>query len=295
MPLSEWLGKAKIDFYHAATPRSIKQKDGTDRNLLKICEDSTPPCYLNPLLGSGHLQTMWTATKPEGPSIYYRRKVFNAEQEAYHGTFAVDFVVKPFEESDPTLSNRTVYFTDNQFARLKSEDSKPMLVVLHGLSGGSHEVYLRHTIAPLVDSGNWEICIVNSRGCAKSKITSGILYNARATWDIRQVVRWLRKTFPNRPLFGLGFSLGANMLTNVSGCTSLTMGFFVDDGSTVARKAPIASSKQPSSVRTPSTWRSPASCFKILSLEEKSTSATWVVSSPRHPVCSDCVACLRIV
>ncbi|TQS31831.1 hypothetical protein Golomagni_07875, partial [Golovinomyces magnicellulatus] len=49
------------------------------------------------------------------------------------------------------------------------------------------------------------------------KITSGLLYNARATWDIRQTVKWLRKTFPNRPLFGLGFSLGANMLTNYCG------------------------------------------------------------------------------
>lgn len=57
--------------------------------------------------------------------------------------------------------------------------------------------------------------MVNSRGCAKSKITTGVLYNARATWDVRQVVHWLRKTFPNRPLFGIGFSLGANILVNV--------------------------------------------------------------------------------
>jgi predicted alpha/beta-fold hydrolase len=48
------------------------------------------------------------------------------------------------------------------------------------------------------------------------KITTTVLYNGRATWDIRQVVKWCRKTFPNRPLFGIGFSLGANMMTNVS-------------------------------------------------------------------------------
>jgi predicted alpha/beta-fold hydrolase len=35
-----------------------------------------------------------------------------------------------------------------------------------------------------------------------------------------QVVKWLKKTFPNRPLFGLGFSLGANILTNVSSLVS---------------------------------------------------------------------------
>jgi len=48
------------------------------------------------------------------------------------------------------------------------------------------------------------------------KITSSILFNARATWDCRQTVKWLRKTFPNRPLYGIGFSLGANILTNVN-------------------------------------------------------------------------------
>jgi uncharacterized protein len=30
-----------------------------------------------------------------------------------------------------------------------------------------------------------------------------------------QFVKWANKTFPNRPLFGLGFSLGACILTNV--------------------------------------------------------------------------------
>lgn len=89
-----------------------------------------------------------------------------------------------------------------------------MVVVLHGLSGGSHEIYLRHVLKPLAEAG-WEGCVVNSRGCAGSGITTGLLYNARATWDVRQVVEWLRERFPNRPLFGVGFSLGANILVNV--------------------------------------------------------------------------------
>ena len=97
---------------------------------------------------------------------------------------------------------------------MRSEDDTPMLVILHGLSGGSHEIYLRRVLKPMIDAG-WEACVVNSRGCAMSKITSGVLYNARATWDVRQVVKWLKGRFPKRPLFGLGFSLGANILVNV--------------------------------------------------------------------------------
>lgn len=183
----EWLGVAKVDFTHAPSPRTVKEKNGQETDIVKICENATPPCELNPLLFNGHLQTMWTATKPRGPSIYYRRKLFEAEDPVYEGTFAVDFVVEPHQEEDPNLSRRTVNFTDEQFKNIGSDDSKPMLIVLHGLSGGSHEIYLRHCIAPLVDSGKWEICIVNSRGCARSKITTGVLYNARATWDVRQV------------------------------------------------------------------------------------------------------------
>ncbi|TDZ74106.1 putative esterase [Colletotrichum trifolii] len=213
----EWLGLASINFTHAESPVAIREKDGSHTDILKICEKTTPPCQMNPLLFNGHLQTMWTATKQHGPPVYYRRKVFDADSKAFAGTFAVDFVTAPFEETDDTLPPRTAYYEDQEFTSLQSDDDRPQLVVLHGLSGGSHEIYLRHAIAPLIDCGKWEICVVNSRGCANSKFTSGTLYNARATWDFRQTVKWLKKKFPNRPLFGLGFSLGANMLTNYCG------------------------------------------------------------------------------
>ncbi|KHO01462.1 hydrolase, alpha/beta fold family [Metarhizium album ARSEF 1941] len=224
----EWFGHAKVEFTHAPAPRAMRAKDGKKTDLLKIVEDSTPPCRLNPLLFNGHIQTMWTATKPSGPPVYYRRRIFDADHKTYKGTFAVDFAVQPFEEVDETLPRRTAYYTDEEFDNIGSDDCKPMLVVLHGLSGGSFEVYLRHTIAPLLGAGGWEVCVVNSRGCARSNITSGVLYNARATWDCRQTVKWLKKTFPNRPLFGLGFSLGANMLTNVSPQPRIVGRFGVD-------------------------------------------------------------------
>jgi len=218
--MASWLGHAKTSFTHSPNPLALKTKDGPSTDLLKVCEESTPPCHLNPLLFNGHLQTMWTAIKNDGPPIYYKRKIFEQEDPAYAGSFAVDFVTKPNSGSDYTLPIRTTFFSDEEFEKIGSLDDRPMLVVLHGLSGGSYEIYLKHVLAPLtgVDvEGKWEACVVNSRGCAMSKITSSVLYNARATWDVRQSVSWLRKKFPNRPLFGIGFSLGANILTNYIG------------------------------------------------------------------------------
>ncbi|KAF2836899.1 AB-hydrolase YheT [Patellaria atrata CBS 101060] len=212
--MSSWLGYAKTSFHHAPKTITLTTSSGSEIPLSELCKDATPPCRLNPLLFNGHLQTFWTAYKGYDIPIVYRRKIFEAEDPAVAGTFAVDFVSRIPGEKDESLPPRTSYFTDQEFGEYGSSDSKPMLVTLHGLSGGSYEMYLRAVLAPLVTEDNgWEACVVNARGCAMAKISTPIMFNARATWDIKQVVEWLRKKFPNRPLFGLGFSLGANILT----------------------------------------------------------------------------------
>ena len=230
MDLSWMIGHARTTFHHSTSTVDLPLRSGKTIDLATLCEEVTPPCKLNPFLFNGHLQTAWTAVKDAGPPISYKRKIFSAEDPRFAGTFAVDFVVSAApEEPNDALPPRTTLYTDDEWAGIASEDSRPMLITLHGLSGGSHEVYLRHVLAPLVaeatgkavnEDGSiagkgWEALVVNSRGCAMSEITTGILYNARSTWDIRQVVKWCRKTFPNRPLFGIGYSLGANIITNV--------------------------------------------------------------------------------
>lgn len=251
--MASWLGHSKIHFDAAertlpipllSSTSKIAQADGdtsssTDltsdatnaQSLLDLCKQTTPPCRLNPLLFNGHLQTAWTAMKGTDIPITYKRKIFESKSTVYGdgGSFAVDFVVHTPSSAhhvhlkdDPTqeLPPRTTYYTEEEFSSLGGDDSKPLLIMLHGLAGGSHEIYLRHVLKPLCldaasDDERWEALVLNSRGCAHSKITSGVLYNARATWDVRQVVQWARQKWPKRKLFGIGFSLGANILTNV--------------------------------------------------------------------------------
>ncbi|KXL42713.1 hypothetical protein M433DRAFT_1112 [Acidomyces richmondensis BFW] len=249
-------GKTKVTFTHSEEPLLLPTKAGPKRAFPELLKGTTPPCSLNPFLFNGHLQTAWTSVKSPAPQIHYKRRIFEQNDPAFAGHFAVDFVVAPPPfgsnrdqdglteakglKEDPMgvghtrLTPRTTYFTDEEFANIGSKDTKPMLITLHGLSGGSHEVYLRHVLAPLVaqvatkeqaasgddhglSGGEWEALVINSRGCAGSKITSSILYNARATWDIRQIVKWCRETWPNRPLFAIGYSLGANILINYLG------------------------------------------------------------------------------
>ncbi|KAL1972534.1 hypothetical protein VTN31DRAFT_6948 [Thermomyces dupontii] len=235
-----WLSSGKIALHHSQHQQLLLKKKGAgdDDNkdnitLAELCRKATPEtCKLNPFLFNGHLQTSWTTVQAAEIPIFYKRKIFQADDSNFEGHFAVDFVVPPYDmptsdeatDKDRTytlpagLPPRTSLFSREELDSLPSDDSRPMLVVLHGLTGGSHEVYLRAALAPLVLEGRgWEACVVNARGCAQTKIGTPILFNARTTWDLRQVVKWLRKTFPNRPLFGLGFSLGANILTNYLG------------------------------------------------------------------------------
>ena len=249
MAFSWYPGACSTTYTHHEETIKLPTKSGPTRALSEVCKDAIPPCNLNPFLFNGHLQTAWTAMKYDGPAIHYKRRVFEQEDQDFKGHFTVDFVTSPPATSgqakdggpedaglreDPIgvghneLPPRTTYFSDKEFENLGSEDTKPLLITLHGLSGGSYETYLRHVLEPLVKAtpegdkpnggisgGEWEALVINSRGCAGSKITTSILYNARATWDIRQTVKWARKIWPNRPLYGIGYSLGANILTNV--------------------------------------------------------------------------------
>jgi uncharacterized protein len=233
------IGHAKTEYHHSTktitlrTEKSASNPSKQDISFPDLCRTVTPPCKLNPFLFNGHLQTLWTVVKSQSVPIHYRRRVFEHQDPRFAGQFTVDFAVSDPSpnyageaEGEEGLPERTRYLTPSEIQRMDSGeagkgDSKPMLVVLHGLSGGSHELYLRHVLAKLLKPADgevrWEACVINSRGCANSKITSSVLYNARATWDIRQTVKWLRRTFPDRQLFGIGFSLGANILTNYVG------------------------------------------------------------------------------
>ncbi|KAJ6069015.1 alpha/beta fold family hydrolase, partial [Penicillium canescens] len=238
---------AKISFFHSAHTVEFKRnkpdsKIRSTTSFADVCRSSTPPsCQLNPILFNGHLQTVWTVLSPRDIPIHYKRKIFESENRTYHGQFSVDFVVAPHrstvgaQATDTYLSHnalppRTSYFTAKEFLNLPSDDRTPMLIVLHGLSGGSYEGYVREFLAPMVSvSRGWEACVVNARGCAQTEVTSEYLYNARSTWDVRQTICLLRSLFPNRPLFGVGFSIGANILAK----------YLAEEGSTCLLEAAV--------------------------------------------------------
>ena len=108
------LGHAKTDFVRHETPIIFESKDGLKESLLELTRGATPPCQLKPISFNGHLQTFWTAVKSQDLPIYYKRKIFEADDPAYAGTFAVDFVVQKYDETDEALPPRTTNYQPSE-------------------------------------------------------------------------------------------------------------------------------------------------------------------------------------
>ncbi|KAI0781038.1 AB-hydrolase YheT [Trametes elegans] len=148
-------------------------------------------------LRSGHLQTGYCVVGDFSKidKVEYDRKLLRTLDG---GTIGIDLT--------PPAQERTL------------KEDTPIVVVLHGLTGGSHESYVRAILAPAcrpVEQGGlgYRGIVVNFRGCAGVPLTSPQLYSAQNTDDIRAAVLYIEKLYPRAPLIGIGFSLGANVLT----------------------------------------------------------------------------------
>jgi uncharacterized protein len=148
-----------------------------------------------PLL-SGHLQTGYTTMfKPKEAVIKYEREVISTPDG---GTIFLDHHPQ------------------------KSVTASSTLVVLHGLSGGSDEPYVKELIHRWCVVEGRKAVVFNARGCAGSFLTSPQAYCAAYTGDIEFVVdHILRRGTSGECECGkilmVGFSLGANILTNYLG------------------------------------------------------------------------------
>lgn len=159
------------------------------------------PCWWLP---NGHFQTIYMSLKDftKVDQVIYERTVLRLPDG---GTLSLDITPPP---STPA-------------ARALAPDA-PVIVVQHGLTGGSYEPYVRSILAGACREKakgglGFRAVVINFRGCAGTPITSPQWYSAGHTEDLRSGVLFIADKWPTAPLVGLGFSLGANILTRYIG------------------------------------------------------------------------------
>ena len=153
-------------------------------------------------LPSGHAQTIWSSVADfsEVDKVEYKRKVIMVPDG---GILSIDMA--PVSLADPA-----------------PDDTRPTVVILHGLTGGSHESYVRNCVSklskPKEEGGHGMRCVVvNFRGCANTPLTSAQLYSACKTTDFSSALLLLTRMFPQSPMVAMGFSLGGAILAKYMG------------------------------------------------------------------------------
>lgn len=236
----KWGFRASVKLHSGSDEKSPKINDSlTFNDFLKQELPIVNPkqkLWLNPLLFNGSLQTIYYAThnSTEKFLIYYGRELFTYKDE---GRCSLDWIIPAPESKEafqslyketlpkdsPRLHPRTRFFTESELAAKTAHGQTPDLtdpicVVLHGLAGGSHEALIRNLGQILTGSDtNWDVVVVNARGCCRTKITTGKLYHALSTDDVLEVLVELQKRYPSRPIYTVGFSFGALVLLNFLG------------------------------------------------------------------------------
>lgn len=181
-------------------------EDGQERMSLRTFVESRVPSLNKPYnpcwwLPTGHAQTGYcvVADFDAVDTVVYKRTMLRLPDG---GTIGLDF-------TPPTPAR-------------DQDENAPVVVVLHGLSGGSQESYIRSILstacAPKSEGGlGARAVVVNFRGCCGVPLTSPQFYSAGHTDDIRSALLYISAKYPKAPLLGLGFSLGANVLTRYVG------------------------------------------------------------------------------
>ena len=92
----------------------------------------------------------------------------------------------------------------------------PIVVLLHGLEGSSKRYYVVESIKKLVQSG-FSTAALNFRSCGPHMNKTARFYHSGETGDIRFFVSYLQEQYPDRVIYAVGYSLGANALLKFLG------------------------------------------------------------------------------
>lgn len=123
----------------------------------------------------------------------------------------------------PTIAER-IELEDNDFIDLAwteqptEQDTRPIVLVLHGLEGSINSTYARGIMNAIRNQG-WIGVLMHFRGCSEEINRNQRLYHSGETTDINYISNLIKNRYPQQKLAAIGFSLGGNALVKYLGET----------------------------------------------------------------------------
>jgi uncharacterized protein len=101
-------------------------------------------------------------------------------------------------------------------SRPKQKTAKPLVVLIHGLSGHEDSFYMRNSAAHLLAQG-YTVLRLNVRGAGPSRPLCRLYYHAGRSLDLELAFAALPSALTAQGLVVIGYSLGANVLLKYLG------------------------------------------------------------------------------
>jgi len=122
-----------------------------------------------------------------------------------------------------SLQYERLELSDGDFVDLAwvGRGSSPIVCILHGLCGGMDSPYINGILGAIKRQG-WRAVLMHFRGCSGEPNRLAKSYHSGETGDLKFLLAELKKREPNTPLFGIGYSLGGNVLLKCLGETGNT-------------------------------------------------------------------------
>ena len=97
-----------------------------------------------------------------------------------------------------------------------SDANTPIVIIFHGLAGSYESPYIKGIMSTLAKNG-YNTVLMHFRGCSGKPNKLPRSYHSGETGDALYFINSLKKRFPQAKLFGVGYSLGGNMLLKLLG------------------------------------------------------------------------------
>jgi predicted alpha/beta-fold hydrolase len=134
------------------------------------------------------LQMAFNETK-SAPHIHYEREYINMKDG---GCIALDW-----------------------YQKNPSKHVDKLLVIMHGLTGGSESTYVREIVDEFSKKEDMRIVVINYRGIADSPLLTPLIYHVGFTEDLFSAMQHIRKSYPKAKCYALGVSMGANLFAKM--------------------------------------------------------------------------------
>ena len=145
------------------------------------------PSYL---LKNRHIQTVYA-------SLFRKLPQLNFEPETFWLSDG-DFVDAYWHTTTPRTNTNSI------------------VILFHGLAGSYKSPYIQGAVAALSNAG-FSTVVLHFRGCSGRDNLKAHSYHSGDTKDAKEFIKSLHIRYPEAKLFGIGYSLGANMLLKLLG------------------------------------------------------------------------------